>query len=106
MVNGDKSAGADQWILVATLGLTNFFVSPSLLAKTGSGQLSLSWTNFGGSFALQQTHSLTPPVIWTTVSSLPMLTNNFWFTTLGTVNGIFFTGLLAPGTVFFRLTLL
>ena len=89
---------------VTTLRMTNVFVSPILLAKPSRSQLSLSWTNYGGSFALQQTHSLTPPINWSAASNLPVLTNNFWFTTLGTTNGNVFYRLAAPSTVFYRLT--
>jgi titin len=89
---------------VTTLRMTNVFVSPVLLAKPSRSQLSLSWTNYGGSFALQQTHSLTPPINWSAASNLPVLTNNFWFTTLGTTNGNVFYRLAAPSMVFYRLT--
>jgi titin len=79
------------WIPVITMPTVQ-------LAQPGQGQLSVSWTNNGGSYALQQTHSLTPPILWSTVTNLPVLTSNFWVTTLGTTN-LF----ASPVTFFFRL---
>jgi len=69
-------------------------VPPVQLAMPGQRQLSLSWTNNGGSFALQQTYSLTPPITWLAVTNIPVLHNNFLVTTLGLTNS----------SVFYRLT--
>jgi hypothetical protein len=45
---------------------------------TNQSQVSLAWTNNGGSFMLQQTFSLSPPVLWTTNAVTPFLTNGFF----------------------------
>ncbi len=58
--------------------------------------LAISWTNNGGSFALQQATNLTPPVLWVTVSNVPVLTNNFMVTTLGLTNRSVFYRLMVP----------
>ena len=71
-------------------------VPPVQLARTNLNQLALSWTNNGGNFTLQQTPDLTPPPLWTTVTNLPVLVNNFWVTTLFSTNGSLFYRLLAP----------
>ena len=60
------------------------------------GQLSLSWTNNGGSFALEQTTNLTPPAVWSMVTNVPVLTNQFMVTTLGTTAREVFYQLTAP----------
>jgi parallel beta-helix repeat protein len=64
------------------------------MAVTGHNQISISWTNNGGSFALQQTRSLTAPIQWTIVTNVPALINNFLVTTLASTNA----------SVFYRLT--
>jgi titin len=71
-------------------------VPPLQLARTNLNRIALSWTNNGGNFTLQQTPDLTPPPVWTTVTNLPVLVNNFWVTTLFTTNGSLFYRLLAP----------
>ena len=71
-------------------------VPPVQLAQPNSSQLALSWTNNGGSFALQQTFSLTPPVSWSTVTNVPVLQNNFLVTTVGLTNSNVFYRLSAP----------
>jgi hypothetical protein len=38
-------------------------------------QFSLSWTNNGGSYVLQQTLSLNPPQQWITVTNAPLFIN-------------------------------
>ena len=91
---------------VAAFKTTNLFVAPVLKAIPSRGKLSLSWTNSGGSFSLQQTFSLTPPTLWSTAASVPALTNNSWSTTVGTTNSSVFYRLVAPQNVFFRLTAL
>jgi titin len=70
-------------------------VPPVLVALLNLGQLSVSWTNNGGSFGLQQTYSLTPPITWSTVTNVPVLQNNFMVTTLGTTNNSAFYRLIA-----------
>jgi hypothetical protein len=60
-------------------------------------QISLSWTNNGGSYVLQQTHSLTPPVQWTTITNAPLPTSGFF-------SGFFVVTLSATnGSAFYRL---
>jgi parallel beta-helix repeat protein len=71
-------------------------VPPLVLNLPGPGQLALSWTNNGGSFALQQTSSLMPPVTWTAVTNPPVLQNNFMVATLGMPGTNVFYRLLAP----------
>jgi titin len=71
-------------------------VPPVQLAQPAYNQLALSWTNNGGSFALQQTASLTPPVSWSAVTNQPVLQNNFLVATLGLTNSSVFYRLTAP----------
>ena len=47
---------------------------------------SLSWTNNGGNYVLQQTFSLSSPQLWTTVTNKPSLTNGFFVLTLPATN--------------------
>ena len=63
---------------------------------TNQSQLSLSWTNNGGSFALQQTYDLSPPVVWTTAVNVPVLTNNFFVVTVSATNSSIFYRLSLP----------
>src|ERR1035437_6468580 len=44
----------------------------------------------GGSFRLEQTYNLSPPVQWTTVVSTPVLRNGFWMVAIPTTNGTTF----------------
>ena len=44
-------------------------------------QFSLSWTNNGGNYILQQTTNLSPSVSWTTVTNTPALSNGFFVLT-------------------------
>ncbi len=69
---------------------------PPVLARSGGGHLFISWTNNGGTFALQQTYSLTPPIIWSAVTNVPAVSNNFKVVTLGSTNGSVFYRLTAP----------
>jgi titin len=69
-------------------------VPPVQVATSNRNQIAISWTNNGGSFALQQTYSLTAPAQWTIVTNMPALINNFLVTTLVPTNG----------SVFYRLT--
>jgi titin len=50
-------------------------------------QFSLSWTNNGGSYVLQQTFSLNPPAQWAVVTNPPLPANNFFVLTLSATNG-------------------
>jgi parallel beta-helix repeat protein len=58
-------------------------------------QFSLSWTNNGGSYVLQQTFILTPPQQWIAVTNSPLLVNRFFVLTLTATNGDAFYRLLA-----------
>ena len=64
-------------------------------------QISLSWTNNGGSYdnggsyVLQRAFSLSPPVQWTTVTNAPLLTNGFFVLTLSATNSNAFYRLAA-----------
>ena len=60
-----------------------------------SRQFSLSWTNNGGSYVLQQTFSLNPPQQWTTVTNAPQIANGFSLLTLPATNAVAFYRLLA-----------
>jgi hypothetical protein len=55
-----------------------------------TGQFSLSWTNNGGSYVLQRTSSLTPPVQWTSVTNIPSLLSGFYVMTQPMTNGATF----------------
>ena len=59
-------------------------------------QLAIAWTNNGGSFALQQTTNLTPPVVWVTITNVPALISNCMVTTVGVTNHSVFYRLTAP----------
>lgn len=60
------------------------------------GRISLSWTNNGGSYGLEQTLSLSPPPLWTTVAGAPVLSNGFYVVTAPTTNGTTFYRLKVP----------
>ena len=65
-------------------------IVPQLLSSAvspASQQFSLSWTNNGGNYVLQQTFSLNPPQVWTTVTNAPQLANGFYALTLSATNG-------------------
>jgi titin len=70
------------WIPVVIVPQVQF----SSLTRTNR-QISLSWTNNGGSYVLQQTFSLAPPVQWTAVTNASFLTNGFFVVTLSATNG-------------------
>jgi titin len=76
--------------------VSSISVPPVQAARASTNQLSLSWTNNGGSFALQQTYSLTPPINWSAVTNVPVLTNNFMVTAVRTTNSSVFYRLTAP----------
>jgi titin len=71
-------------------------VPPIQLAIANGNQLSVSWTNNGGTFALQQTASLNPPINWSTIVNNPALINNLMVTTLGLSSSNIFYRLVAP----------
>ena len=60
-----------------------------------SRQFSLSWTNNGGSYVLQQTFSLNPPQQWTAVTNTPLVSNGISVVSLPATNGAAFYRLLA-----------
>ena len=65
-------------------------IVPQLLSTAVSPanqQFSMSWTNNGGNYALQQAFSLSPPQVWTTVTNAPQLTNGLYSLTLSATNG-------------------
>lgn len=99
---------AADWVVTATAtdannntsefsaGVTNVLV-PSLRAtRTSPNQVSIAWTNNGGSFNLLQTFSLNSPISWLTVTNVPVLTTNFMVTTLSSTNGNVFYRLSVP----------
>jgi titin len=77
------------WVPVVPVPLLQLAFS-----RTNQSQISLSWTNNGGSFGLEQTDNLSPPLQWTTVVSTPALTNGFYLVAIPTTNA----------TTFYRLT--
>ena len=77
---------------------TNVVIVPQVLSSTvnpASRQFSLSWTNNGGSYVLQQTFSLNPPQQWIAVTNAPLLANGFFGLTLPATNKSAFYRLLA-----------
>ena len=73
-------------------------IVPKVLSSAvdpASRQFSLSWTNNGGSYVLQQTFSLNPPQQWIIVTNAPLLSNGFFGLTLPATNGDAFYRLLA-----------
>jgi hypothetical protein len=72
-------------------------VPPLQLAfsNPNQNQISLSWTNNGGSFALQQTYNLSPPVQWTMVGNAPSLMNGSFVGTMPATNSSVFYRLIA-----------
>ena len=60
-----------------------------------SRQFSLSWTNNGGSYVLQQTFSLNLPQQWTAVTNTPLVSNGISVVSLPATNGAAFYRLLA-----------
>jgi titin len=60
-----------------------------------NGIFSLSWTNNGGSYVLQQTFSLNSPQQWTAVTNTPLVTNGISVVSLPATNGAAFYRLLA-----------
>jgi len=67
---------------------------PQIAFVSAQNQISVSWTNNGGSFTLQQTFDLRPPSQWTTVTNA-VLTNNFLVATIILTNENAFFRLIA-----------
>jgi hypothetical protein len=77
---------------------TNVVIIPRVQSGSvnpSSQQFSLSWTNNGGSYILQQTFSLNTPQQWIAVTNAPILANGFFVLTLSATNGDAFYRLLA-----------
>jgi len=53
-------------------------ISPS----PANHQVSLAWTNTATGFVLKQTDSLSPPILWTTVTNVPVSTNGQFVVTV------------------------
>jgi len=65
-------------------------IVPKLLSSAvqpGQPAVLLSWTNNGGNYVLQQTFSLNPPQVWTTITNALQLANGFYALTLSATNG-------------------
>lgn len=56
------------------------------LAPANGNQMVLSWTNAATGFRLRETEDLTPPVVWSAVTNLPVLSNGQWMVTLPRVS--------------------
>jgi hypothetical protein len=52
-----------------------------------SHQVALAWTNATTGFALLQTSSLTPPILWAAVTNAPVVTNGQFVVTLSAAAG-------------------
>ena len=79
-----------NWLITATAALipanntsefsawTSILPVPRLQSQLSNtkNQISLSWTNDGVTFVLQQAFSLAPPITWVNVTNAPVLTNN------------------------------
>ncbi len=66
-----------------------------LVFGANQSQIAVAWTNISGSFVLQQTFNLSPPVLWTMVVNSPVLTNNFFVVTMPATNSSVFYRLSA-----------
>jgi hypothetical protein len=75
------------WVPVVPVPLLQLAFS-----TTNQSQISLSWTNNGGSFGLEQIYNLSPPAQWTTVVSTPALINCFWSLAIQRPMALPFTG--------------
>jgi alpha-tubulin suppressor-like RCC1 family protein len=64
---------------------------PTLTARHGGNQLTLSWRTNAVGFALQSTLSLSPPVVWNDVVNAPALIDGKWTVTnsISERNGFF-----------------
>ena len=71
---------------LATAAVPPLFISPA-----AGSQVTLAWPNTTSGFVLKQTGNLAPPVVWTTVTNVPVNTNgNFVVTTPGGSTNRFF----------------
>jgi titin len=72
-------------------------VPPLQLAflNPNQNQISISWTNNGGSFTLQQTYNLSPPVQWSMVGNAPSLMNGYFVGIMSATNPSAFFRLIA-----------
>jgi hypothetical protein len=63
-------------------------LSPPRLALNppNSGQIALAWTNTAPGFVLKETANLAPPVVWSTVTNVPVTLNGQFVVTLPRVN--------------------
>ena len=52
-----------------------------------SNQILLAWTNTAPGFVLKQTTNLVPPVVWTTVTNVPVNSGGQFGVTLSQPNG-------------------
>jgi titin len=69
---------------------TNVVIIPKVVSSAvnpANRQFSLSWTNNGGSYVLQQTFSLNSPQQWATVTNTPGISNGLFVLTLPATNG-------------------
>jgi len=66
-----------------------------VFSNPNQNQISLSWPSNGGSFALQQTYNLSPPVQWTMVGNAPSLMNGYFVGTMPATNRSAFFRLIA-----------
>jgi titin len=74
-------------------------VPPIRLTQSRNGQnaqISLAWTNNGGSFSLLKTASLSPPINWQAVTDIPVLVSHFETLTLSPTNPSVFYQLVTP----------
>jgi titin len=65
-------------------------VPPLQVSLSGASRFLVLWTNNSGSFTLEQTTNLVPPIVWKTVTTTPVLTTNYMVTTLGATNSSMF----------------
>jgi hypothetical protein len=57
------------------------------VSPAASQQIALAWTNAATGFVLKQTGSITPIVLWTTVTNVPVATNGQFVVLLPTATG-------------------
>lgn len=56
------------------------------LSPPSNGQIALAWTNTAPGFVLKETANLTPPVVWSTVTNVPVTLNGQFVVTLPRVD--------------------
>jgi titin len=79
-------------VWISATNVPNLLSSP---VNPANQLLTLSWTNNGGSYILQQTLSLTPPQQWTAVIATPTLANGLFTLSLPATNADAFFRLMA-----------